>query len=113
MKEVKAIIQPHLLDRVMQRLHELPHFSGATVSECQGQARGLGPHGHYVATEQTIFFEPRTKLEMFCADAACDEVVRTIRQAAHTGNPGDGIIMVADLDRVVRIRTGEEQDEAV
>ena len=113
MKEIKAINQPHMLERVMQSLHELPHFSGVTVSECQGQARGAGPHGHYVATEQTIFFEPRTKLEMFCTDAVYEEVVRTIRQAAHTGNPGDGIIMVADLDQVVRIRTGEEQDEAV
>ena len=113
MKEIKAIIQPHALDRVMARLHGLPHFAGMTVSDCQGQARGCGPAGHYLATAQTIFFETRTKLEIFCADAVCDEVVRAIRDAAHSGNPGDGIIMVADLDRVVRIRTGQEQDDAV
>jgi len=53
------------------------------------------------------------KLELFCADAICDELVNVIEKAAHTGNPGDGVIMVADLPRVVRVRTGQEQNEAV
>jgi len=113
MKEIKAIIQPHAVERVMAKLHELPHFAGVTISDCEGQARGRGQDGHYLATEQTIFFEKHMKLEMFCADDLCDEVVRVIREAAHSGNPGDGIIMVADLNRVLRIRTGQVQDEAV
>ena len=50
---------------------------------------------------------------MFCADALCDEIVQAIQRAAHTGNPGDGVIMVVDLPRVVRVRTGQEQDGAV
>jgi nitrogen regulatory protein P-II 1 len=113
MKEIKAIIQSHVLGKVMERLHRLPHFSGATVSDCQGQGRGRGTGGHYVPTEDTIFFQKRVKLELFCSDAAAEEVVRTIREAAHTGNSGDGIVTVADLDQVVRIRTGQEQEEAV
>ena len=113
MKEVKAIIQPHVLDKVMQSLHELPHFTGATVSPCEGQSRGRGAGGHYEPTEETIFFEKKVKLELFCSDAQCDEVENVIRAAAHTGNPEDGVIIVADLDRVVRVRTGEEQNEAV
>ncbi len=113
MKEIKAIIQPHMLNKVVDALHALPHFPGVTVSDCLGQARGAGPHGEYVATEQTIGFHKMTRLELFCADAAVDAILAAIQQAAHTGNPGDGVIMIADLPRVIRIRTGEEQDAAV
>jgi nitrogen regulatory protein P-II 1 len=113
MKEIKAVLQPHVLTRVMEALHSLPHFPGATVSDCQGQGRGRGKGGSYVPNEETIFFSKKSKLEIFCADALCDEFVDVIQRAAHTGHPGDGVIMVADLHRVVRIRTGEEQDEAV
>jgi len=113
MKEIKAILQPHALDRVMDALHQLPHFPGVTVSDCQGQGRGRGANQRFLPDEETIFFKKKCKLEIFCADSVCDAIVATIRKAAHTGNPGDGLIMVADLPRVVRIRTAEEQDEAV
>ena len=113
MKEIKAIIQPHMLGKVMQALHALPHFPGVTVSDCQGQGRGLGGGGKFFPTQETVFFKKMTKLEVFCADAVCDELVGVIQKAAHTGNAGDGIIMVADLPRVVRIRSGQEHNEAV
>ena len=112
MKEIKAIIQPHMLDKVMEALHSLPHFPGVTVSDCQGQGRGRGPGGHYEPTPRDVFFAKQVKLEVFCDDAICEELVETIRRNAHTGNPGDGIVMVADLPRVVRIRTGEQQQDA-
>ena len=113
MKEIKAVIQPHMLNKVMEALHALPHFPGVTVSDCRGQGRGQGAGGEYIATEETIDYDKMVKLELFCADAICDELVNVIRKAAHTGNPGDGVIMVAELPRVVRVRTGQEQDEAV
>lgn len=113
MKEVKAVLQPHVLNRVMDALHALPHFPGVTVSDCQGQGRGRGKEGSFMPDEDTIFFSKKCKLEIFCADALCDEIVQVIQRAAHTGNAGDGVIMVADLPRVVRIRTAQEQDEAV
>ena len=113
MKEIKAIIQPHMLTKVMQALHALPHFPGVTVSDCQGQGRGRGAGGQFHATQESVFFTKKLKLEMFCADAVADELVTVIQRAAHTGNPGDGVIMVADLPRVVRIRSGAEQEEAV
>lgn len=113
MKEIKAIIQPHVLTRVMEALHSMPHFPGITVNDCQGQGRGRGRGGSYLPNEETIFFSKKSKLEIFCADALCDQIVQAIQRAAHTGNPGDGVVMVANLDRVVRIRTDEEQDEAV
>jgi nitrogen regulatory protein P-II 1 len=52
MKEIKAIIQPHMLGKVMDALHALPHFPGATVSDCQGQGRGRGTGGHFEATSE-------------------------------------------------------------
>ena len=113
MKEIKAIIQPHMLMKVMQALHALPHFPGVTVSDCQGQGRGRGTGGQFQATQESVFFTKKLKLEMFCADAIADELIALIQRNAHTGNPGDGVIMVADLPRVVRIRTGQEQDEAL
>jgi len=113
MKEVKAVLQPHVLNRVMDALHALPHFPGVTVSDCQGQGRGRGREGKFMPDEDTIFFAKKCKLEIFCADGLCDEIVQVIQRAAHTGNAGDGVIMVADLPRVVRIRTAQEQDEAV
>ena len=113
MKEIKAIVQPHMLSKVMDALHALPHFPGATVSDCQGQGRGRGRGGHFEATADTIFYAKKVKLEIYCADAVCDEFVDVIRRTAHTGNPGDGIIMVADLARAVRVRTGEEGETAL
>jgi nitrogen regulatory protein P-II 1 len=113
MKEIKAIIQPHMLSKVMEALHALPHFPGVTVSDCQGQGRGRGVGGHFEATNENVFFPQRQKIEILCADSAADELVQVIQAAAHTGNPGDGLIVVAEPSRVVRIRTGQEQQEAV
>jgi nitrogen regulatory protein P-II 1 len=101
-----------MLGKVMEALHSLPHFPGVTVSDCQGQGRGRGPGGHYEPAPRDVFFAKQVKLEIFCDDAVCEELVETIRRNAHTGNPGDGIIMVADLPRVVRIRTGQQQQDA-
>ena len=113
MKEIRAIIQPFMLSRVIERLHALPHFPGFTVSACQGQGRGRGAGGRFQPEEASIDLLDKTKLEIFCADEVCEELVALIQSAARTGNDGDGVIMVADLPRVVRIRTGEEQKDAV
>lgn len=113
MKEIKAIVQPHMLSKIMDALHALTRFPGVTVSDCQGQGRGLGRGGQFQATPQTVFFAKKLKLEVLCSDDEADEIIDAVQKAAHTGNPGDGVIMVADLDRVVRIRTGEEGNIAV
>ena len=73
----------------------------------------MGAAGRFEATLESIYPKPKAKLEVLCPDDQCDALVDLIRTAAHTGNPGDGIIMVVDLDRVVRIRTGEVQDAAL
>lgn len=113
MKEIKAIIQPHMLGRVMSTLHALPHFPGATVSDVSGHGRGRGVGGQYEPTVDSIYPKRKTRIEVLCDDAVCDELVATIQKSAHTGNPGDGLVWVVDLARVVRIRSGQEGRDAV
>lgn len=113
MREIKAIIQPHMLGKVMAALHALPHFPGATVIDVSGHGRGRGTGGHYEATVDSIYPKRKSRIEILCAASVCDELVATIRTAAHTGNPGDGLVWVTDVSRVVRIRSGQEGEQAV
>jgi nitrogen regulatory protein P-II 1 len=113
MKEIKVIIQPHMLNKVLDALHNFEHFPGVTVSDCQGQGRGRGAGGHYEATPETIFLAKKVKLEIFCADNVCDHLVSVIQKAAHTGRAGDGVLVVGEVARVLKLRTGEENEKAV
>ena len=113
MKEVKAYIEPGMLSAVMHALHKLPHFPGVTVSDAQGQGRGEGPGGKFVPHGYSWAFSRKVRLEIFCSDADCDAIVTTIATAGRSGEAAHGIIRVIDVERVVRIRTGEQQDEAL
>lgn len=113
MKEIKAIIQPHMVSKVVRALHELPHFPGLTVFDARGQGRGRGAGGAFKVTEDSIDYHRKTVLEIVCADEHAASIAETIRQHAHTGRTGDGIIIVTDLGEVIRIRTGEQQQQAV
>lgn len=113
MKEIRAFVRADAVHRVLSALHECEHFPGVTLTSCQGERRGRGPGGKYVATEDSLDFRAMCLMTVFCIDTACDHLVSVIGKAAHTGNSGDGVIVVADIDRVVRIRSGEEQDSAV
>lgn len=113
MKEIKVIIQPHMLNKVLDALHNCEHFPGVTISDCQGQGRGRGAGGQFEATPETIFLAKKVKLEMFCSDDVCDHLVSVLQKAAHTGRPGDGILVVRELSRVLKLRTAEENDKAL
>ena len=113
MKEIKAILQPHIVSKVVRALHELPHFPGLTLSDAHGQGRGRGAGGSYKVTEDDIDYHRKVILEVVCDDGLAANIAETIRQAAHTGNKGDGIILVSELGEVIRIRTGEKQEHAV
>jgi len=113
MKEIRAIIQPHMLGKVMRALHALPHFPGVTVTEARGQGRGRGSGGSYKITEDGIDYHPKVTLDIYCADDLADTIADEIRKAAHTGLAGDGCIIITDVERVVRVRTGETQRDAV
>ncbi len=113
MKQITAIIQPHRLETVEEALHRLPHLPGFTVTKAHGHPRGHG-HGHaYVADEWDPHSHERLVLMMYCADEHAAGLVQAIEQAAHTGQPGDGIVAIAEVLDVVRIRTGERGDAAV
>ena len=107
MKEIKATIQPHMTEKVIEALHELQTFPGVTVFKCQGQGRGKGRGGAFVVTEDEVGFAPKERLEIVCEDTLAEAIVRLVAEKAHTGNPGDGIITVATVNHHIRIRTGE------
>lgn len=113
MKEVKAIIQPHMLHNVVCALHELAHFPGITIVDVQGQGRGAGKEHAYQPTVDEIFKTNRKLLEIVCADDAADQIAETIRKTAHTGHKGDGLIVISDISEVIRIRSDERNQAAV
>ena len=112
MKYVVAIIKPAKLDQVRQALTGIG-VQGLTAGEVTGFGRQKGHTEIYRGAEYAISFVPKTKIEIACDDAIADQVVDTIREAAGTGNIGDGKIFVYELAQAVRIRTGETGAEAL
>ena len=106
MKMVMAIIKPFKLDDVREALADAG-VAGITASEVKGFGRQKGHTELYRGAEYVVDFLPKIKLEVAVTDDQADVVVEAIMQAAGTGKIGDGKIFVWDLERVVRIRTGE------
>jgi nitrogen regulatory protein PII len=113
MKMVIAYIQSFMAPEVIDALHALPELTGATIIKAQGFGRGRAK-GNRAATEgEFIGTRPKVRVEVFVPDALLKQVVAAIAEAAHTGNPGDGKICVMPIDHVLRIRTGEEDEQAI
>ena len=112
MKKIEAIIKPFKLDDVKDALHEVG-VSGITVTEVKGFGRQKGHTELYRGAEYVVDFLPKIKLEVAVADEQLDRVVEAISQAARTGKIGDGKIFVSALDQVIRIRTGELDNDAL
>ena len=112
MKKVEAIIKPFKLDDVRQALSEIG-VTGMTASEVKGFGRQKGHTELYRGAEYVIDFLPKVKIEVVVGDSLVDQCIEAITNAARTGKIGDGKIFVSNVDRVVRIRTGEEGEEAV
>ena len=113
MKEIKAILHPHMVSNVVRALHGLDHFPGFTLLDARGQGRGRGAGGSFKITEDEIDYHRKVVLLVICSDEIAGTVTETIQNAAHTGIKGDGIIVVSELTEVIRIRTGEGKDKAV
>ncbi len=113
MKQITAIIKPHMLEPVDHALHQLPHFPGFSTWHCKGESRGTdaGRAWHPAGTDMAGHSD--VVLLIACADEFAPAIVQTIQQHARTGRPGDGLITVMTLDEVVRIRTDEHGDAAV
>ena len=112
MKLITAIIRPFKLDEVRESLSQAG-VSGITVTEVKGFGRQKGHTELYRGAEYVVDFLPKVKLEVAVTDDQVEKVVEAIVKAAGTGKIGDGKVFVYDLERVVRIRTGELDSDAL
>jgi nitrogen regulatory protein P-II 1 len=112
MKMVMAVIKPFKLDDVREALSDAG-VAGITVTEVKGFGRQKGHTELYRGAEYVVDFLPKIKLEVAVTDEQSDAVVEAIMRAAGTGKIGDGKVFVWDLERVVRIRTGELDGDAL
>ncbi|MDD5373617.1 MAG: P-II family nitrogen regulator [Campylobacterota bacterium] len=112
MKRVEAVIKPFKLEDVKDALAEIG-ITGMTVSEVKGYGRQKGHSELYRGAEYVVDFLPKIKMEMVVDDENVDQVINTIVEAARTGKIGDGKIFVSDIEKIIRIRTGETDSEAI
>jgi nitrogen regulatory protein P-II 2 len=112
MKLVTAIIKPFKLDDVRAALSDIG-VSGMTVTEVKGFGRQRGHTELYRGAEYVVDFVPKTRIEVAVRGELVDQVVEAIIKAAKTGKVGDGKIFITDIERVIRIRTGETDDAAL
>ncbi|GAB0058186.1 Nitrogen regulatory protein P-II [Candidatus Magnetaquicoccaceae bacterium FCR-1] len=112
MKKIEAIIKPFKLDDVKEALSEVG-IQGITVTEVRGFGRQKGHTELYRGAEYVVDFLPKLKVEVVLDDDRVDQAVEAIERAARTGRIGDGKIFVTPVERVVRIRTGERDANAL
>ncbi len=112
MKKIEAIVKPFKMDDVREALGDIG-IAGMTVTEVKGFGRQKGHSELYRGAEYNIDFLPKVKLEIVVTDDQVDHAVETIMQTAQTGKIGDGKIFVTSVEQAIRIRTGEENEDAV
>lgn len=113
MKEIKAIIQPFMLERVLQALEALDDLPGVTISDVRGWGRSQRDPRLDVELEGDHGFARKTQMEIVVADQAVARVTAAIVGAARTGRPGDGKIFVSEVMEIIKIRTGETGEGAI
>jgi nitrogen regulatory protein PII len=112
MKLITAIIKPFKLDDVRERLTEL-QIDGMTISEAKGYGRQNGHTEIYRGAEYAVSFLPKFRIEVVVRDEMAESTVEAIRLASRTGQIGDGKIFVSPVERALRIRTGETDNDAL
>ncbi|MDF1876449.1 P-II family nitrogen regulator [Sulfurimonas sp. SAG-AH-194-L11] len=112
MKKIEAVIKPFKLEDVKDALAEIG-VTGMTVSEVKGYGAQKGHSELYRGAEYVVDFLPKIKMEMVVSDDMVEKTTNTIVEVARTGKIGDGKIFVSDVEKVIRIRTGEEDSEAI
>ena len=110
MKRIEAIIQLHKLSKVVTALHALPRFPGFTVLHAHGQGHGKGVGGVFAYdNKEGLLYNRCSVLLILCEAQSSTTIVETIRSAAHTGQAGDGLISIVDVDSIIRIGKPEGQ----
>ncbi len=112
MKKIEAIIKPFKLDDVRETLSEIG-VQGMTVTEVRGFGRQKGHTELYRGAEYMVDFLPKVKVEIVVPDDLVDQCIEAIIDTAQTGKIGDGKIFIYDIERIIRIRTGEENEDAI
>ena len=112
MKKIEAMIKPFKLDDVRESLSDIG-ISGMTITEVRGFGRQKGHTELYRGAEYMVDFLPKVKLEVVVPDEIVDQCIEAIIETAQTGKIGDGKIFVYNVERAIRIRTGEENEEAI
>ncbi|MAD42723.1 MAG: transcriptional regulator [Arcobacter sp.] len=112
MKKIEAVIKPFKLEDVKDALTEAG-ITGMTVSDVKGYGRQQGHSELYRGAEYVVDFLPKIKLELIVAEEDVDNIIKLITDSAKTGKIGDGKIFVSNIEKIVRIRTGEENEEAI
>ena len=112
MKLITAVIKPFKLDEVREALLGVG-VSGLTVTDVKGYGRQKGHTGLYRGSEYEVDLLPKTKIEIAVSDDKADEVVEAITSSANSNKIGDGKIFVLDLNQLVRIRTGDLNEDAL
>ncbi len=112
MKKIEAIIKPFKLEDVKEALTEAG-ITGMTVSDVKGYGRQQGHSELYRGAEYVVDFLPKIKIELIVSENDVDSTINIIIEAAKTGKIGDGKIFVSPVEKIVRIRTGEEDEEAI
>ncbi|MDX2505800.1 MAG: P-II family nitrogen regulator [Gammaproteobacteria bacterium] len=112
MKKIEAVIKPFKLDDVREALSEIG-ITGMTTTEVKGFGRQKGHTELYRGAEYVIDFLPKVKLEIVVKEEMMDRCIEVITEASRTGKIGDGKIFVSAIEKVIRIRTGEEDQEAI
>jgi nitrogen regulatory protein P-II 1 len=112
MKKIEAIIKTHKLEEVKEAILK-QGVSGMTISEVKGFGRQRGHKEVYRGAEYVVDFVPKIKIEVVVPTDIVHKIVETIKESAYTGQIGDGKIFIRHLEKAVRIRTGEEDEDAV
>ena len=112
MKKIEAIIKPFKLDDVREALSDIG-ITGMTVTEVRGFGRQKGHTELYRGSEYMVDFLPKVKMEIVVPDDLLEQCLDAIVDTAQTGKIGDGKIFVYEVERVIRIRTGEENEDAI
>ncbi len=112
MKKIEAIIKPFKLEDVKDALSDV-EISGITITEVKGYGRQQGHTELYRGAEYIVDFLPKVKVELIVREEDLEDALNAISSAAKTGKIGDGKIFVSSIEKTIRIRTGEEDEEAI
>jgi nitrogen regulatory protein PII len=113
MKEVKAYIRPHKLAEVAYELREIDELSGMSFHEVHGFGRERARNASHKIVRDMVHFAPYVRIEILCKDELAEKIVAVVQQYGHEGLKGGGKIVVSNVEKAIRISTGESGDDAL